>query len=79
MTTLMMGSLYDALRQAGADEEKAREAATDVADHGNRLHAIERRLVEITGRLKFHRLLFGFLIGLGVTTLGLVVRLSIVV
>ena len=32
---LMMGSLYDALRSASVDDEKARKAAEEVADYQN--------------------------------------------
>jgi hypothetical protein len=39
---LILDSLYDALKAAGAPEEQARAAARDVADYDNRLHRIER-------------------------------------
>jgi hypothetical protein len=41
---LILDSLYDALKAAGASEEKARAAARDVAGHHNRLHRMERDL-----------------------------------
>jgi len=39
---LILDSLYDALKAAGAPEEQARAAARDVADDDNRLNRIER-------------------------------------
>jgi hypothetical protein len=39
---LILDSLYDALKAAGAPEEQARAAARDVAGYDNRLNRIER-------------------------------------
>jgi hypothetical protein len=39
--TLILDSLYDALKAAGASEEQARAAAGDVAGYDNRLNRIE--------------------------------------
>jgi hypothetical protein len=39
---LILDSLYDALKQAGAPEEQARAAARDVAGYDNRLNRIGR-------------------------------------
>jgi hypothetical protein len=39
---LILDSLYDALKSAGATEEQARAAARDVAGYDNRLNKIER-------------------------------------
>ena len=41
---LILDSLYDALKSAGASEEQARTAARDVAAYDNRLTRIERDL-----------------------------------
>jgi hypothetical protein len=41
---LILDSLYDALKSAGASEEQARTAARDVAPYDNRLNRIERDL-----------------------------------
>ena len=41
---LILDSLYDALKSAGASEEQARTAAPDVAAYDNRLNRIERDL-----------------------------------
>jgi hypothetical protein len=42
--TTMITELYDALKDAGANEEKAREAAETVAAYGNRFAKIEADL-----------------------------------
>ena len=42
--TIMIGGLYDALKEAGASEAKAREAATEVAVYENRLSKIDTDL-----------------------------------
>jgi ribosomal protein S19 len=41
---LILDSLYDALKAAGASEEQARAAARDVAAYDNPLNRIERDL-----------------------------------
>jgi hypothetical protein len=41
---LMLAELYDALKEAGASEEKARQAAETVAQFDMRLGRIESRL-----------------------------------
>lgn len=41
---LMLEKLYDALRAGGAPEEKAREAAVEVAAYENRLNKVEADL-----------------------------------
>jgi hypothetical protein len=37
---VMMGNLYSALKQAGADEESARKAAEEVAGFENRISSL---------------------------------------
>jgi hypothetical protein len=44
---LMLSKTYDALREAGASEDKAREAAEEIAGYENRLVKIETDLVAI--------------------------------
>lgn len=44
---LILDSLYDALKAAGASDEQARAAARDVAGYDNRLNRIERDLTLI--------------------------------
>jgi hypothetical protein len=41
---LLLDSLYDALKAAGAPEEQARAAARDVSGYDNRLNRVERDL-----------------------------------
>jgi hypothetical protein len=41
---LILDSLYDALKAAGAPEEQARATARDVAGYDNRLNRVERDL-----------------------------------
>jgi hypothetical protein len=41
---LMLTKLYTALREAGADDDKAREAAEEVASFENRLANVEASL-----------------------------------
>jgi len=42
--TVMITELYDALKDAGATEEKARKAAEILADYDSRLAAIDAKL-----------------------------------
>jgi hypothetical protein len=41
---LMMGALYDALKSANVDDEKARKAAEEVAGFETRIASIDSRL-----------------------------------
>jgi hypothetical protein len=45
---LMNAEVYDALRDAGASEEKARAAAQSIAQYDDRLARVERRLDVLT-------------------------------
>jgi hypothetical protein len=45
---MMMGNLYSALKQAGADEDNARKAAEEVATYDSRMSTIENRLSVLT-------------------------------
>ena len=47
---LMLSKTYDALIAAGTPEDKAREAAEELADYENRLASIDNRLAVIDGR-----------------------------
>jgi hypothetical protein len=51
---LMMGSLYDALRSSGVEDEKARKAAEEVAGYENRLASMESRLGLLTWMVGFN-------------------------
>ncbi|HXC11266.1 MAG TPA: hypothetical protein VNV39_00315 [Stellaceae bacterium] len=47
---LMLSKTYDALISAGAPDDKAREAAEELADYENRLSSIDNKLAVIDGR-----------------------------
>ncbi len=64
----MIAEMYDALKDAGASDDKARAAATAVAEYETRTSKIEADV----GLLKW---MVGFNIALGVATLGVVLRL----
>jgi hypothetical protein len=48
---IMLSKTYDALISAGAAEEKAREAAEELADYQNQLSSIDNRLAAVEGKL----------------------------
>jgi hypothetical protein len=45
---LMLGKLYAALRDAGANEQQAREAAEEAAGYETRLASIDTRVTVLT-------------------------------
>jgi len=47
MSDVMNAAVYDALREAGASEEKARAAARSVADYDARLARLEAGLTRL--------------------------------
>jgi hypothetical protein len=49
--TLMIVELYDALKEAGASEDKARNAARTVSDNDIRLAKIEGETIGIKGEV----------------------------
>jgi hypothetical protein len=48
---IMLSKTYDALISAGAPDDKAREAAEELADYENRLSSIDNRLAAVEGKL----------------------------
>jgi len=52
--TTMITELYDALKDAGADEEKARKAAETVAPYENRFAKIETDLAILRWMVGFN-------------------------
>lgn len=48
---IMLSKTYDALVSAGAPEDKAREAAEELADYENPLASIDNRLSAVEGKL----------------------------
>src|SRR6516225_786977 len=47
---VMLSKTYDALKAAGAPEDKAREAAEELAGYENRLASIDGRLASLEGK-----------------------------
>jgi hypothetical protein len=66
---VMMGNLYSALKQAGADEENARKAAEEIAGYENRFAKLESDVALL-------KWMVGFVIGLCLLIVGLVLRLG---
>jgi hypothetical protein len=60
--SVMLGQLYNALKLAGASEEEARGAASEVAGYGNRLTNIEGELQLIRSELGIHRWILSYLV-----------------
>ncbi len=52
--SIMMASLYDALRTAGSSEEQARKAAEEVAAYDNKFAKIEGDLTPVKWMLGFN-------------------------
>lgn len=51
---MMMGNLYSALKQAGADDDSARKAAEEVATYDVRMNTIDNRLSVLTWMVGFN-------------------------
>ncbi len=60
---VIVGELYDALRSAGAEDDKAKRATTEVADFDNRLSGIDGRVTLLTWMV-------GTVVTLQIMTLG---------
>ncbi len=52
--SLMIGGLYDALREAGVSQEKAKQAAEEVANYESRLGKIETDLAVLKWMVGFN-------------------------
>lgn len=55
----MISEVYDALKEAGASEEKARKAAEALASYENRFTRIESDLAVLKGMVGFNLALTG--------------------
>jgi hypothetical protein len=77
---LMVGSLYEALKSAGVDDDRARMAAEEVADHS--ISALDHKVSALDGRvtllismlgcnLAISAVLFWLIFSLSGTTAGL--------
>ena len=62
--TTMIAEVYDALKDAGASEEKARKAAETIANYDN-------QFTELKTELKGHRWILGVVTTLGIGNLFL--------
>lgn len=49
--TTMISEVYDAFKEAGVSEEKARKAAEAIVNYENRFVKIDERFVTMDGRL----------------------------
>ena len=56
----MISEVYDALKEAGASEDKARKAAEAVAGYENRFARIENELTHVRGELALVKWMIGF-------------------
>jgi hypothetical protein len=65
----MIAEVYDALKEAGASEEKARAAATALASYENRFARLESQLVELQRRVSLLTWMVGFNLAISVTVL----------
>ena len=66
----MMGELYDALRSAGADDEKARRAASEIASYDNQLAGLRTEMVSLRGDFALVKWMLGFNIAMTVALVG---------
>jgi hypothetical protein len=58
----MIAELYDALKDAGASEEKARAAAKTMADYDSRFNKIDQDLSLIKAEITILKWMLGFLV-----------------
>lgn len=79
MAQLMVASVYHALLEAGASQDRAREAAEDVAAYDSRFGGLEVRMERVETRLESVRSEVGLLkwmLGANLAlTIGVLVRL----
>jgi len=58
----MIAELYDALKDAGASEEKARAAAKTMAEYDSRFNKIDQDLSLIKAEITILKWMLGFLV-----------------
>jgi hypothetical protein len=74
---LMSGSLYDALRSANVDDDRARHAAEEVATFQNQNNDLKLDLAAVKGDVALVKWMLGFVLASNVALLlGLQLRLS---
>lgn len=66
---LMVGSLYDALKSAGVDDEKARRAAEEVAGYDSQIGQLDRKVTILDGRVNLLQWMVGTNIALTIAIL----------
>jgi hypothetical protein len=78
----MIAEVYDALRSAGADDDKARAAATavaesdrDVADLRFEIGSVRTEMAEMRGDMRLLKWMVGFTMALVLGVLGTVLRM----
>jgi len=78
----MIAEVYDALRSAGADDDKARAAATavaesnrDIADVRLEVSGVRTELADMRGDVRLLKWMVGFTMALVVGVLGTVLRM----
>ena len=65
----MIEELYDALKEAGAIDEKARAAAKAMASFETRFPNMDHRFIQIEGTQRLHSWMLGTLIALNIAIL----------
>ncbi|MCK6413137.1 MAG: hypothetical protein L6Q55_12030 [Azonexus sp.] len=60
--TTMIAELYDALREAGASEDKARAASKALADYDSRFNKVDHDLALIKAEITVLKWMLGFLV-----------------
>jgi hypothetical protein len=66
----MMGNLYTALKAAGVDEEKARSAAEESAQHESRIADLRSEMTGVRGELTLVKWMVGFNLAMTVAIVG---------
>lgn len=63
---LMMASLYDALKAANVDDDRARRAVEEVANYDSAINGLDRKVTALDGRMTMLQWMIGF--NLAITT-----------
>lgn len=66
---LMVGSLYDALKSAGVEDDKARKAAEEVAGYDSQIMHLDRKVTVMDGRMNLLQWMVGTNIALTIAIL----------
>lgn len=77
--TTMIREVYEALKEAGASEERSVSAAAAIEDlrDESRLRSIEREIAEVKADVRVVKWMLGFLLALGVANLWLLIRMAL--